>query len=353
MDRERFPATAAYLLRIGFAIGVLLAVVSCGGAKTPTVAPSPTTEISTPTLTEAPTPTATEAIPTHEIPTSTTAPTPTREPTPTPEELIPPELRLDLSKEVLAKLSAIYEGIYDTKALRRLTADQVVSTMGTEDPDLKALYRTYFDGEWHHPSWPTTEYRGLGLYLVAKEDMDMIGESGKLALHSTVGLLYGFVPIKEIPREVAEAAEAEKVQPRPMYAVLQIRPGKNLTPEKNPEAFLAVKMGMGIYAGEFNDTGFALEKVDQDELRGFAVARVVDKESGKSNRGTDAWTVKEWSEAFGLKKNSLMFLTGMAMTPGEASCSWFSIIVSEFPSQKFKIVDNDPRRQMLPSDATR
>ncbi|HAG09719.1 MAG TPA: hypothetical protein DCK87_09220, partial [Desulfotomaculum sp.] len=239
-------------------------------------------------------------------------------------------LLLELDSGIISSLTKISKEIYDKKYLKsyKNRADELITGMGITDPYLVELYREFFNTEWVQPSWPGTEYHGLGIYTLTEQGK-------KPYLHSAVGLLYGFVPIENIPQQVIEAEKnASNILPRPYYLILQIGPGKDLTPENNPDAFVALKMGAHIYGGEYDASGFALKKAEDSKLEGFVVERITSQEPRKTSRGPDAWTLEELSSAFGLRKNSLIFVTGMAQTPGEASVSWFSIIVPEFPSEE-------------------
>ena len=241
-------------------------------------------------------------------------------------------LLLELDSGIISSLTKISKEIYDIKYLKpyKNRADELITGMGITDPYLVELYREFFNTEWVHPSWPEVEYHGLGIYTLTEQGK-------KPYLHSAVGLLYGFVPIENIPQQVIEAEKnASNTLPRPYYLILQIEPGKDLTPENNPNAFVALKMGAHIYGGKYDASGFVLRKAKDSKLESFVVERITSQEPRKTSRGPDAWTLEELSSAFGLRKNSLIFVTGMARTPGEASVSWFSIIVPEFPSEEVK-----------------
>lgn len=305
--------------------------------ENPTPSPFPLEEIATPSPTLIPTLTPTETA--TPLPTLTatqteiTTPIPTETPSPTLEPTLEQSspLLLQLDSGIISSLTELSQEIYGIKYLKsyKNRADELITEMGITDPYLVELYREFFNTEWVHPSWPEVESHGLGIYILTEQ-----GEEPDL--HSAVGLLYGFVPIENIPQQVIEAEKnASNTLPRPYYLILQIEPGKNLTPENNPDAFVALKMGAHIYGGEYNASGFALKKAEDSKLEGLAVVeRITSQEPRKTNRGPDVWTLEELSSAFGLRKNSLIFVTGMALTPGEASVSWFSIIVPEFPSEE-------------------
>ena len=292
-------------------VNLVLSACAPGSAPMPTLAPSATL-LPAPTFTSTPTPTPEPT------------PTSTPEPTPTPEvkknlQIIPEELQVNLTEKQIETLSTINAEVYGKKGLQRFSSSEIIKKTGIDDLQLQELYRVYFDTEWKDPLYPETEYRGLGIYT---------GGNGSY-LHSAVGLLYGFVEIKNVPQKVVDLAKLEGVEPRPLYLILQIRPGKNLTPEKDPDAFVAIKMGFHIYGG-VNNTGFWVTIIKDHELKGKVVQRSIGK--NRIYRGTDAWTVEEWTRYFGLKKGSIVSVTGYATYKGKAAASWFGIIMPEFPS---------------------
>jgi hypothetical protein len=232
---------------------------------------------------------------------------------------------VSLPRETVSSLLQISPEIYAEKGLRTYSADYLISQMNITDPYLIALYRQFFDTEWVQPTWPSTEYHGLGIYTITQPGKNP-------ALHSAVGLFYGVVPIENIPQEVVDNCRYRGVQPRPYYLILQIRPG-NVTPETDPDSFIAIKMGSHIYAGRYNGTGFILATVQDSQLYGRVVERIISQENRRTYRGTDAWSLTEMENVFGLRRNSIVFVIGDPETPGTASASWFKIIVPELPSE--------------------
>jgi hypothetical protein len=269
-------------------LGLILASCSPAIPLIPTHVPTKTsenrpTETFTPSQTFTPTDTLT--------PTFTPTETQTLTPTETPELKSALEISLDSSLiEQLNKIESAHE-------IKRYTSSEVIDQMGTTDPALIDLYKKFFDGNWQYFLYPNMEFRGLGYYTNPVDD--------KFALWEATGLFYGIVPIENVPENVQTTAKAYGVEARPRYAILQIQPGKDLTPQENPEAFLAVQMGIGYY-------------------------RTVEK--GKTYRGIDAWSVTELEKAFGLQKGSLVHISGRSSTPEQAGASWFMLMMNEYPA---------------------
>jgi hypothetical protein len=92
---------------------------------------------------------------------------------------------------------------------------------------------------------------------------------------------------------------------------------------------MAIRVGLGLYGSYgISNTGFGLLDVNSDD--GQVVARTVEK--GKTYRGTDAWSVAEWEQAFGLRKGSIILVTGMTALPGKAAGAWFQLIMDKYPA---------------------
>lgn len=264
-------------------------------------------------------------------PTATPTPEPTKTPTPEPTsapDLIPKDsLIVELNESLAKDLHSLSEREKGQKWFEKYGAGEIIQAMDPESDKLKEIYERFFDGDWKHPVWQETDYHGLGIYTITT------GE-GKPSLHSAVGLFYGLISIDDLPGKVVNFGERRGITPKAYYLVLQIRPGKNLTPEENPEAFIAVKIGTYLYQGEVNSSGLGVGILEGGDIHLHVVNRKLEK--GKIWRGIDCWKPEELSEVFGLEKGSLVLVHGRAEEKGEFSASGIFIISSGEPPEEKK-----------------
>lgn len=194
--------------------------------------------------------------------------------------------------------------------------------------ELNELYGKFFDSKWTHSSWPNTDFRGLGLYYLSEV---------KGAMHTAVGLFYGVIPL-EAPESIKQRIVGMGVEARPYWLILQIRPGKDITPQSSPESFVAIGVGYNAYPHKgFIGTTLGVDFLKGSELQVKTVTRTVP--NGSNRMVLDAWTISELEEAFGLRRGAPMFVHGKP-TSGLAAAESIGIFLSEPPTsetqKKFK-----------------
>jgi len=177
------------------------------------------------------------ATPTAFLPTATPEPTETEELPEMPPLIQPESLALSLDRETLNLLAQINpEDLYQPPpgpdpnlhkteiASYYSKADELIRIMGVQENEiLRNQYLKFFNENWvvkyNEYRYEDLSYdiRGLGV-----ETIYFRGPGGEGLGHSqAVGFLYGFTGD---------------------YVILQIKPGNNLTPEKTPDAFIAVEI---------------------------------------------------------------------------------------------------------------
>ncbi|MBU0572379.1 hypothetical protein KKH23_01780 [Patescibacteria group bacterium] len=241
--------------------------------------------------------------------------TPTEELPEMPPLVQPESLVIRMNSELLQKLNIVdvskftpYSGPQGMAPLTEITsyegkAEELISLMGVSDyPDLIELYRAYFDTWWAINPWHKDsgmDIRGLGSevwnYPLPSSQQD-------------VGFFYGFV----------DSGLG--------YLVLQIKPGSDLTPEQNPEAFISTRP-----ASPPTESGLlGLRYINEF---GKAEERYILK-SGTSSPHLSTWTMRELQEEFGLKRGSIISTTNTMAEDGHYTVWQIFIHVNEFPTEE-------------------
>lgn len=238
------------------------------------------------------------------------------------------EFILDLSPELIDQMHTI-EGYRDIVSYKG-RSQTIIDAMGITDPAQMELYKTYFDGDWDGEI-STVNIVGLGANTRIPP-----GGGSEYAVHSAVGIFYGFVPIEGIPQNAKDDANNYDIEPYPGYWILQVIPG-DYTPEEKPDAFLAVKAGMHTYAGRYNATGFTAatfyENTNGLRLNTDGMYRRASAESF-ATKAMDAWKFYELNEAFGLEsRNSIIVIVGNPSDPGNFSAAHIRIVLTEIPGE--------------------
>lgn len=222
---------------------------------------------------------------------------------------------------VREQLREISNERYPRIKLETYTASEVLEAMDVpRNSELGREYEAFFRPDWQHPDWPDIPYNGLGVKKQTREN--------GVILHSGVGLFYGFVPKEYVSSRTEEFAEKEGTLGNPMYVVLQVRPGSDLSPSENPEAFILAKVGIGLYGGKLDSSGIAARTISEGELDW----RYPDEkmpEYSNEGRAFDAWTLDELGNFWGLRPGKIVYFSGLAKTPGECSLSWFAPFYKE------------------------
>ncbi len=319
-----------------FALAVLLTPLAaeCPQA-TPTVilaSPQPATQVyQTPMSSATFTVSTASPTPVPPEPSKTPEPSPTTEPV---DLTIPADLQVNLTEEQIKKLNSVTEEKRRLTSLKiipnaEMTQDAFIKAMGTTDPDLIALYKQFFNGETKKGG---TNFSGLGFYYNSG------GESGDAQGPGRgVGILYGVLHNSQIPENVRQFAQDQGLVAQPLWVVLQVRPGNNLTPDKNPDAFVVIQVGLRDQKGRVNATGMSVGVVKNNVLITKKVQKTDIRDIDLCGGLTDLWSVVQMHETFQLRRGTPIYTAfNSEAAVDRFVCSGFCIIMQDFPSTELQ-----------------
>ncbi len=327
-----FGSHGVWRAMILLTLPVLLAPVmaQCSPA-TPTIVPT-----SLPRMTqgsETPMPVATSTVlaisptPVPPEPSKTPEPSPTVKPV---DLTIPEELMITVPEVQLRELNSVTEAKKAKTGFQvipnaNMTQDALIRAMGITDPVLIQLYRQLFTGK---AEFSNVNFSGLGIYYTGGE------------AHGPgrgIGILYGFSRQSQIPENVKQLAESKGFTAQPLWVVLQIKPGKNLTPDRHPDAFIVVSIGLRDQSGIVDAPsvgatvmGLGVPQNGQLALK-YVRKDIRPNKSDTIYRVTDTWSITEMIEVFGMRKGTPIFIACTSLEPTRFWGTAFFPIILSFP----------------------
>lgn len=251
-------------------------------------------------------------------------------PEPSPTKLvdltIPADLKVNLSEVQLQRLNIVSEAMKEKTRFKiipnaQMTIDGFISAMGITDPALIRLYKQFFTGNTKESH--NIECSGLGVFYTSGE----VHGPGQGS-----GILWGFLPQSQVSGNVTQFAEKEGFTAQPLWAVIQIRPGKNLSPDTDPGSFIVVSVGLFDKKGSADGTRMSLGVSENSKLD-IKIVEKIDTATGKKYLpATDVWSVQQWKDLFGLKKSTPVHFSFDFDETERFVASAFIPIVPAFPT---------------------